>query len=161
MNAAEFIALSEQYTAFDAIMKQRLVNETELAKQVLDDLRKGRTIIELADFNEREGKRLDTYRIEMEIQFQKEQTELTKLDEELKVREEKVTKFAEELSDKERSILRTEKSKQRDFDLAIEEYQRKISLLKERERIMTEREQRQEMLEKEIDRKMMAIKAFA
>lgn len=161
MNVSEFLALSEQYVAFETIMKDKLHIETENCKQILEDLRNGRIIIELAEFNERESKRLNEFRQAMDEQFKKEQIEIEENKNFLEQKEKTLTTLAEELSTRERTQLKRETNKQRDLDLAVEEYQRNMIKLREIQRLNTEKEK--ELLEKEkyLDQKMAAIKAFA
>lgn len=161
MNVSEFLALSEQYVAFETIMRNKLSDEVETCKKALNDLRNGRDIIELGEFNKREEIRLDAFRLSMNEEFKKEQEQILEEKTLLIIKEEKLKDLAEELSIKERNELKREANKQRDLDLAIKEYSRNMSELRELQREFSIKEK--ELLEKEkyLDQKMMAIKAFA
>lgn len=161
MNVNDLLALNEQTLAFETIMKGKLKTEMDMCKEALEKLRAGRDIVAMQEFNEREKQRLDEYRLSMESQFNEEQKTLNEKEAAVKLKEEKATIYAEELQVKERAILRTEKNKQKDLDMAVEEYQRNMSNLREEQRLLKEQQKELLLQEQQIDRKMAAIKAFA
>ncbi len=161
MNVNDFLALNEQMLAFETIMAGKLKKEMDMAKEALENLRKGRDLLAVEEFNLREQARLDAFRKEMDEQFSREQKTIDQTQSLQTEKEHALKLYEEELNNRERAMLRTEKSKQRDLDNAVENYHRDLSLLKEQQQVLVERQRELLVQEQQLSQKMNAIKAFA